>query len=247
MKALLDFSAKQQLFKHHYLGYAQAMLPVVDKPFAAHLIDQLARDGYQELTIITNDETQEITKKLGDGGFWSISLKYVNIDSPEELSSCIQIKEHPMKEISSDVSLSLLPRHVSEADENTVNEVYCHYMDDNLTALNNTDKFQIPSYQVRPNIFLCEGAKTRAMSDFPLHLGKYAELKSRCIFRGASVIGSGALVESGNILDNTVIMPNTLVGSNLDLSNCLVTPHWIFHRLTGARIDIDDSRILRAA
>jgi len=243
MQALLNLSSTQTIFDYDYNGYTHGMLPVADKPFASYLLDQLAQEGYEKVFIVTTDETQDVTKTLGDGTYWSNTIEYINIDSPEGMRKCTDLQYSGIREVRPEDVLVLSQKMTQRGQVANFES----YMNKSLSIISDTSTFQVPSFQVRPNIFLCEGAKTRAASNYPLHLGKYAELKSSCLLRGPSIIGAGAVVETGNILDNTVIMPNTHVGKNLDLSNCLVTPKWVYHRVTKGIININEVSILSAA
>ena len=243
MQILLNLTIKQTIFEHDFQNHAKGMLPIADKPIAAYYIDKLAEQGCQTVFIATTDKTEMRSRQLGDGSFWSLHIHYLNVDTPIGLNAYTQLQEQGLKEVHADLPLLGKPTHQSD-------EYFEHYdtfLNDNIGVLTRTDLYQLESYQVRPNIFSSEGVKTKAMSDFPIHLGKYSQLKTRCIFRGPAVIGSGAIVEHGSILDNTVIMPNTHVGSDLDLSNCLVTPQWIYHQMTKECIDIEEPQLISFA
>jgi len=245
MQALLNLSSHQHIFDYSYKGYAHGMLPVADKPFACYLLDQLSLQGYEQIFIATTNDTQEITSNLGDGDYWSNTIEYINIDSEDGMKKFLTLQKSGIREVRAEDSLVLSTSSKHSQSNLTAN--FQSYLDKSISVISDTGTFEVPSYQVRPNIYLCEGAKTRAVSNYPLHLGKYAELQNSCMLRGPCIIGEGAIVETGNILDNTVVMPNTHVGKNLDLSNCLVTPNWIYHKVTQGIITIDEASILSAA
>lgn len=243
MKTLLNLTIKQRIFEHAFHNYAQGMLPIADKPIAAYCIDRLTEHECEIIYIATTNDTDISARTLGDGSFWSLQIHYLNIDTPIGLNTYTQLQEQGIKEIYLDQPFT----RNSIIEDSEYLKLFVDYINDNINVITNTNTYQLPSYQVRPNIFMSEGVNSRIMSDYPVHLGKYSQLKSRCIFRGPSVIGSGAIVGHGNILDNTVIMPNTHVGSDLDLSNCLVTPQWIYHQITKECITIEEPQLVSFA
>lgn len=243
MQAILNLTNTQHLFNYDYNDHSHGMLPVADKPFAAYLIDQLKEQGYENIFVISKDETEAINQQLGNGDFWSLSIKYINISYHNGLSEYYQLLSSGIKNIHAEDCLNVGQVQTEIKSIATLNS----YFDKSIAVISNREQFQLSSFQVRPNIFISEGAKTKAVSDHPIHLGKYAQLKRGCKVHGPSIIGSGSIIEAGNLLDNTVVMPNTYVGCNLDLSNCLVTPRWIYHRITQGLVEINESEILSAA
>ena len=248
MKTLLNLTQEQTIFQTHYAKYAHGMLPLADKPLVSYCIDKLAAQGYQTIYIVTTDRTQAITKKLGFGSFWSLTIHYLNINKKVDLDKYLNLKTQGLNEIYlPEITKNNESQNLQDNGMDYISNLIDHYMDKQLQVVTDSNNFQLPSYQVKPNLFLSEGAQAQVMPDYPVHLGKFSQLDSQCIFRGPSVIGKNCVVARGNILDNTVVMPNTFVGSGLDLSNCLVTSEWIYHRITQEQIRIDNLELLAAA
>lgn len=248
MKTLLNLTQEQTIFPAHYAQYAHSMLPLADKPQAAYCIDKLAEQAYQTIYIVTTQRTRAITKQLGFGSFWSLTIHYLNINKKNDLDKYLDLKAQGLNEIYlPEVRMNTDLHSKQEDHKDYAHNLIDHYMNEQLQVVSNSNSFQLPSYQVKPNLFLSEGAKTQAIPDYPVHIGKFSQLKSQCIFRGPSVIGKNCVIEQGNIFDNTVVMPNTFVGRDLDLSNCLVTSEWIYHRITQKQIRIDNLELLAAA
>jgi NDP-sugar pyrophosphorylase family protein len=243
MQAILNLTTSQHLFDYSFCGHSHGMLPVADKPFAAYLIDQMKEQGYEKVFIISKDKTEAVNQQLGNGDFWSLSIEYINSSNNHGLSAYYRLLSSGIRHIRAEDYLNLGIYQTKTRSVATLNS----YLDKSLAVVSDQQHFQLAGFQIRPNVFLCEGAKTKTTSDYPIHLGKYAQLKRGCKIYGPSIIGSGSIIESGNLLDNTVVMPNTHVGSNLDLSNCLVTPHWIYHRITQGMVEINEAEILSAA
>ena len=242
MHALLNLTVEQSLFSTTFKYVPQGMLPIADKPIAAYQIDQLVYLGIKHITVITTNNTQHTSQKLGDGSFWSVNIGYLNYDNPSDFKAYQYLKKQGVMEVLADKPIKQNNQHSLK-----YNSIYDQFIDDNIWVLKHTEQFQLSSYQARPNIYLAEGAKTKTASDYPIHLGKYSQLKNQCILRGPSVIGKNTIVETGTVLDNTVIMPNTHIGKHLDLSNCLVTAEWIYHRVTKQKIPINEPEILAVA
>ena len=60
-------------------------------------------------------------------------------------------------------------------------------------------------------------------------IGKFCAIHRDCQIRDDVVIGEGSIVDRHVKMSNTVILPNTRIPAHYDLSNCLVSPDWIYN------------------
>ncbi len=60
-------------------------------------------------------------------------------------------------------------------------------------------------------------------------IGKFCAIHRDCQIKDNVVIGEGTIVDRHVKMSNTVILPNTRVPAHYDLSNCLVSPDWIYN------------------
>jgi len=243
MKIIIDLSKQQTVFPDLYQNVAYGMLPIIDKPITAYLLDRLSQQGYKEVFVLVSEDTQNISQQLGNGGYWSLTIDYINLDIPSGQRQFDELSKTQIEH----AELDLFNREQQkDRTSKTGHDSLFDYHRSSLRILLQKDNFQLPSYEKQPNLFLSEGAKCLNKSAYALHIGRFSYVK-RCNFRGPAIIGQNCLIEHGNILDNTVIMPNTHVGNNLDLSNCLVTPKFIYHNVTHECIQIQSKDFLSAA
>jgi len=243
MKIIIDLSKQQAVFPDLYQNVAYGMLPIIDKPIAAYLLDRLSQQGYKEVFVLVSEDTKNISQQLGSGGYWSLDIHYVNLDTPSGQRQSDELSKNQVE----CAELDLFNEEQLKNESNMrCNDQLFDYHESSLRILSQKNNFQLPGYEKQPNLFLSEGAKCLNISAYALHIGRFSYVK-RCNFRGPAIIGQNCLIEHGNILDNTVIMPNTHVGNNLDLSNCLVTPKFIYHNVTHKCIQIQSKDFLSAA
>lgn len=66
------------------------LLPILDKPLLEHIIDFLAANQCQELSIILYEKPHEIEKQIGNGSRWGLKITYHLSKDPNNALSAIQ-------------------------------------------------------------------------------------------------------------------------------------------------------------
>jgi mannose-1-phosphate guanylyltransferase / phosphomannomutase len=85
-------------------------------------------------------------------------------------------------------------------------------------------KVEIPGFEVRPGLWLGEGAEVDpdTMLDGPVLIGDFAKVEGGAQLREYTVIGSGVVVKSGAVLHRAIVHDNAYIGQGASLRGCVV-------------------------
>ena len=85
-------------------------------------------------------------------------------------------------------------------------------------------KVGIPGFEVRPGLWLGEGAEVDpdANLDGPVLIGDFAKVEGGAHLREYTVIGSGVVVKSGATLHRAIVHDNAYIGQGASLRGCVV-------------------------
>jgi mannose-1-phosphate guanylyltransferase / phosphomannomutase len=85
-------------------------------------------------------------------------------------------------------------------------------------------KVDIPGFEVRPGLWLGEGAEIDpdANLDGPVLVGDFAKVEGGASLREYSVIGSGVVVKRGAVLHRAIVHDNAYIGQGASLRGCVV-------------------------
>ena len=271
---IIKLTELQTLFKEQsFINLPDGMLPVADKPLVAYLIESLAELGHKNITLAVSKATANSVKSLGNGEFWGVTLHTINCDIDRSID--IRLHELNNDHVADVMVLpcySMLnviatkqQQIVKSIATHNTNDIYRqlkveasspprydldHYFEDNLLALSDHNHFLIDGFELKKNLFVNSGCHYPHTSitqrDGVIYIGENAHLQTSCDLSGDTVVGKGAVVDDHVTLNRTVILPNTYIGKNLNLSNCIVGPNWVYNTMTKGLIAIEDEALLGA-
>jgi mannose-1-phosphate guanylyltransferase / phosphomannomutase len=85
-------------------------------------------------------------------------------------------------------------------------------------------KVEVPGFEVRPGLWLGEGAEVDPDTtlDGPVLIGDFAKVEGGAQLREYTVIGSGVVVKSGAVLHRAIVHDNAYIGQGASLRGCVV-------------------------
>jgi len=271
---IIKLTESQTLFKEQsFLNLPDGMLPIADKPLVAYMIEALAELGHKNITLATSKATENSIKSLGNGEFWGVKLHTINCDIDRSIDIRLhELNSDHIEDVMVLPCYSML-NVIATRQQQTVqsittknsNDIYRqlkieasspprydldHYFEDNLLALSDHNHFLIDGFELKENLFVNSGCHYPHTSitqrDGVIYIGENAHLQTSCDLSGDTVVGKGAVVDDHVTLNRTVILPNTYIGKNLNLSNCIVGPDWVYNTMTKGLIVIEDEALLGA-
>lgn len=69
------------------------LIPIANKPILHYAIDAAVAAGIKEIGIVTNAESDEVPKAIGDGSRWGVKITYIPQDAPSGLAHVVKISE----------------------------------------------------------------------------------------------------------------------------------------------------------
>lgn len=69
------------------------LIPIANKPILHYAIEAAVEAGITEIGIVTNAESDEVPKAIGDGSKWGIKITYIPQDAPSGLAHVVKISE----------------------------------------------------------------------------------------------------------------------------------------------------------
>ena len=70
----------------------------MNKPVLAHIVERLAKQGFDEVIITTNYKVEQIREQMGDGSKWGIKIKIVHEDKPLGTAGSVKNALHHLNE-----------------------------------------------------------------------------------------------------------------------------------------------------
>src|SRR5579875_855385 len=104
-------------------------------------------------------------------------------------------------------------------------------------VLNRVVDVDIDGFEVRPGVWICEGAHVDpdAVLEGPLFIGDYAKVEADAQVREYSVLGSNVVVKRHAVLHRAVVHDNAFIGPQVTLRGCIIGKNTDVMR--GARIE----------
>lgn len=273
---IIQLTELQTLFKERsFRNLPDGMLPIADKPLVYYLIEALAELGYKEISLAVSKATANNVKTLGNGEFWGVNLHIINCEidrsidirlhqlTHDKVTEVMILPCHSMHDviaIRQDRAISAMTTFATansndiyrqlKSDTSATRYDLDHYFADNLLALSDHQNFLIDGFELQENLYVNSGCHYPHTSitqrDGVIYIGENAHLQTSCDLSGDTVVGTGAIVDDHVTLNRTVILPNTYIGKNLNLSNCIVGPNWVYNTMTKGLITIEDEALLGA-
>ncbi len=69
------------------------LIPIANKPILHYAIEAAAAAGIKEIGIVTNADSDEVMKAIGDGSRWGVKITYIPQDAPLGLAHVVKISE----------------------------------------------------------------------------------------------------------------------------------------------------------
>lgn len=69
------------------------LIPIANKPILHYAIEAAVSAGINEIGIVTNAESDEVPKAIGDGSRWGAKITYIPQDAPSGLAHVVRISE----------------------------------------------------------------------------------------------------------------------------------------------------------
>ena len=69
------------------------LIPIANKPILHYAIEAAARAGIRDIGIVTNADSEEVPKAIGDGSNWGVKITYIPQDAPLGLAHVVKISE----------------------------------------------------------------------------------------------------------------------------------------------------------
>ncbi len=69
------------------------LIPIANKPILHYAIEAAVSAGIEEIGIVTNAESDEVPKAIGDGSRWGVRISYIPQDAPSGLAHVVKISE----------------------------------------------------------------------------------------------------------------------------------------------------------
>ncbi len=69
------------------------LIPIANKPILHYAIEAAVSAGIKEIGIVTNADSDEVPKAIGDGSMWGVRMTYIPQDAPRGLAHVVKIAE----------------------------------------------------------------------------------------------------------------------------------------------------------
>ncbi len=69
------------------------LIPIANKPILHYAIEAAAMAGITEIAIVTNADSDEVPRAIGDGSKWGVKITYIPQDAPLGLAHVVRIAE----------------------------------------------------------------------------------------------------------------------------------------------------------
>ena len=246
-------------------------MPLMDRPFIYHVIEQLVHHDIKNIDLITSNSIEKINELLNDGSRWGISLNYHDVRSPEDVyKKIIDIEYLP------DSSPFLLVHGQSIPDIDFISTkpdkddfssiLYAYNVDNenfwsgwgwifknqldnfkNSQNINSLYKSILGDSEKNKGIVLC---KVFSASSYPAiyssHLNIIRKKENSFIFAGNEVENGVWISRNVKIHPTAKIFPPVYLGKNSEISeSCIIGPNAIIGKncYVGKNTEITDSVI----
>ncbi len=267
MKTIILLNNVQSTLPNHYNNTARGMLPIVDKPQAAYLVDSLIQKGIKELVFAVTQRTYKNAMNLGDGTYWGATFDILECDNKQKVETFFDRNGYQHEfwndDLLPDDKGSFITQSLSEAfqalrteaselsETNTGNNQQVQsldkYLQTNMHVLNHPNDYLISGFSNDNKIFTNEGSDYSTVDGDHVFIGQYAHINPKARLENNVIVGKHSIIGASTILNNTLILPGTRVAANLNLANCVVSSNWIYNTRTQGLAMIDDKNLLCTA
>lgn len=95
MRAILLAGGKGRRLLPYTMSLPKPLVPVGDRPIAETIVSQLARAGFDRVTISTGHLAGLIEAYFGDGSAWGVRIDYLREESPLGTAGALRLMDDP--------------------------------------------------------------------------------------------------------------------------------------------------------
>ena len=93
MKALITSGGKGTRLRALTYTQNKHLIPIANKPILQYAIETVIEAGITEIGIVTNADSDEVEKGIGDGSRWGVNISYIPQKAPLGLAHVVKIAE----------------------------------------------------------------------------------------------------------------------------------------------------------
>lgn len=216
-------------------GKSIAALPVCGKPIVCYALDELSRQGVEEVLILDRVYDGELAADICFGDKWGMRISYSGYDGSGDEAD---LRKRYAAFIGDNDVVFVLHNLVGNHAITSIGA----FFNANLQLLDDPGECVIPGYSAEAGVHIGTDVAIRTGAEVqgPVFLGDMVRIGRGSTVVGNSVLCDGCAIDEGTYLSGSIIFPRTYIGRRVELIRKIVFGRRIIDPDAGVFVDIEE-------